>query len=81
MATLQNKGPRMYVGPSLPGLGRHTVFTGEPLPHVEAMMERSAALRELFVPLESVTDARKAVAEKGSRLNVCAARVLAEFKK
>ena len=78
---ISNNGPRMYVGPSLPGLGRHTVFTGEPLPHVEAMMERSAALRELFVPLESVTDARKAVAEKGSRLNVCAARVLAEFKK
>lgn len=80
MATI-NDGPVIYVGPNLPGLSRHTVFTGEVLPHVGDMLARSAALKELFVPVWKLTAARKDVARKGSLLHSCAAKVAAEFKR
>ena len=81
MDTSKIDGPVVYVGPNLPGLSRHAVFSGGMLPHVRAMLARSAALRELVVPLYKLNEARSEVARKGSLLNTCAETVTAEFNR
>lgn len=72
--------PVIYIGPTLGGgvLMRNMVFSGGLPPHIEAMCEKSAALRALFVPVSELATARKRVATRGDILNFYVRKVKTE---
>lgn len=74
----------IYVGPTLPNglLNRFTVFyEGRYLPHIEALREKSPALRGLIVPISRFAEARKNASEAGHILNLYSRRVFEEINK
>lgn len=65
--------PRVYVGPTLPGLAHLTIFRGESFPaHVAEVIEKNPAVRGLIVPVSQLSEAVKAVSRKGHILNIYA---------
>lgn len=65
-----NKETTVYIGPSLPGLVRHTVFVGGVLPtHVSEMVAKNQRIGGLIVPLSELQQARKDIKKKGHILN------------
>lgn len=60
----------VYIGPSLPGLVRHTIFVGGILPaHVSEMIAKNKRIGGLIVPLSELQQARKDITKKGHILN------------
>lgn len=65
----------MYVGPARPlglPIGQYAVLDAPPeasIPDLAAPLEKEPALRQLFVPLSEVPEARRAVATPGEPLN------------
>ncbi len=62
--------PTIYIGKSLLGLSRYTVFKGGVLPpHVEAMAAKDETIKNLIVPVSQLQEARKNINVKGHILN------------
>lgn len=61
---------RIYIGRTLPGLQRNTVFSGGKLPaHVAEMAEENVHIRGLIVPINDLQEARRNMRLKGHILN------------
>jgi len=67
---------RMYIGPPIPGVVKYgTVFIGS-LP--DGLMKKAGeigSINNLVIPIEGITDAKKALSEPGSVVNVSFSRV------
>ena len=64
---------RVYVGQSLPGLPRMTVFRGDGYPpHVAELIEKNEAVKGLIVPVSQLSEAVRDVKTKGNILNTYA---------
>lgn len=67
---------RMYIGPSIPGIVKYgTVFIGN-LP--EDLTKKAAEMKcinNLVIPIERITDAKKALSDPGSVENVSFNRI------
>ena len=65
------KEPTIYIGRSLPGLSRNTVFKGGQLPpHVAKLADENKSVAGLIVPVSDAPVARKNMQIKGHILNV-----------
>ena len=65
------KEPTVYIGRSLPGLSRNTVFKGGQLPpHVAKLADENKSVAGLIVPVSGLQEARKNMQIKGHILNV-----------
>jgi hypothetical protein len=60
---VQNTGPLIYCGPSLPGglLRQHTVYRNGLPNHLEEHFKKCPALRQLFVPVEKLSAVMQAL--------------------
>ncbi len=68
---------RMYMGPSIPGVvKRNTVFIGELPKELTAAAEKLPEINNLVIPVEKITDAKKALSEQGSVENVSCNKIL-----
>ena len=64
---------RVYVGQSLPGLPRMTVFRGDGYPHhVAELIKNNEAVKGLIVPVSQLSEAVRDVKTKGNILNTYA---------
>lgn len=73
----------VYVGPTLKRglLTRFAVYKDGEFPDaIQALREKSPALRGLFVPVDSLADARRRIETKGDILHTYAARLSNELK-
>ncbi len=62
--------PTIYIGKSLLGLSRNTVFKGGVLPpHIEAMAAKDETIKNLIVPVSKYQEAIKNINVKGHVLN------------
>lgn len=60
----------IYIGRSLPGLPRYTVFKGGQLPkHIAELAAQNEAVAGLIVPVSGLQEARKNMQIKGHILN------------
>ena len=76
---VKKKAPEslVYIGRSIPGLLRYTVFQGGCLPaHVEQMAKENDRLRGLIVPVSGLQEARKNMRTKGHILNFYATHLM-----
>lgn len=65
------KESTIYIGRSLPGLSRYTVFKGGQLPpHVAELADKNKSVAGLIVPVSGLQEARKNMQIKGHILNV-----------
>lgn len=65
------KESTIYIGRSLPGLSRYTVFKGGQLPpHVAKLADDNKSVAGLIVPVSGLQEARKNMQIKGHILNV-----------
>lgn len=72
---------QMYMGPSIPGTVKHgTVFMGDLPEELEKKAAEVKGIRNLLVPIDRITDARKSLSEPGSVENVSFSRVEAYLK-
>ena len=63
----------VYIGDSLPGLNRYTVFVGGKLPeHAKQMIAKNKNIAGLIVPVSELQTSRQNVNKKGHRLNAFA---------
>ena len=58
----------VYVGPNIPGgiLQRFQVFKGGLPPHARELFDKVSEVRELFVPVTELEDARRKIEEPGT---------------
>ena len=64
------KPSTVYIGPSLPGLARYTIFKNGQWPgHVKTMIEGQEAIAQLIVPVDRLQEARHDVNTQGHILN------------
>lgn len=62
--------PKIYIGRSLPGLPRYTVFKNGKLPeHVAKIAAENEAVSGLIVPVSGLQEARQNMTVKGHILN------------
>lgn len=67
---------RVYVGQSLPGLPRMTVFRGDGYPpHVAELIKNNEAVKGLIVPVSQLSEAVRDVRTKGNILNTYARQI------
>lgn len=67
---------RMYIGPSIPGIVKHgTVFSGDLPEELAAKAAEMHCINHLVIPIDGITDAKKALSEPGSVENVSFGRV------
>ena len=67
---------RVYVGQSLPGLPRMTVFRGDGYPpHVAELIEKNEAVKGLIVPVSQLAEAVRDVKTKGNILHTYALKL------
>lgn len=67
----------VYIGRTIPGLSRYTVFQEGKLPaHVEQMAKENECIRGLIVPVKDIQEARTNVQKKGHILNFYATHLL-----
>lgn len=67
----------VYIGRTIPGLSRHTVFQAGQMPaHVEQMVKENERIRGLIVPVKELQTARKNMQTKGHVLNFYATHLL-----
>ena len=70
VAQKKKKEAKIYIGKTLPGLPRYTVFQNGELPeHVAKMAAESEAVAGLIVPVSVQQEARKNMGVKGHILN------------
>ena len=80
---IKTSGAVVYVGPSIQHglLPAHTIFKdGTFPPAVQALRDKSPALRGLFLPVSRLADARIRIRKKGDILNTFASRLKDELK-
>lgn len=66
----KKRGAVVYIGPSLKGLVKHTVFlSGDYTAPVKSLIEKYPNIAHLMVPVEGLQQARKDVNRKGHILN------------
>lgn len=73
----------VYVGPTLKRglLKRFAVYKDGEFPEeIQALREKSPALRGLFVPVDELATARRRIATKGDILHTYAGRLQSELK-
>jgi hypothetical protein len=63
------KASRIYVGPSVLGLKKHTIFRGDFPPNVQALIDKKPDLIHLFVSPDEVATAMKDMATPGHKLH------------
>ena len=69
----------VYIGCSLPGLKKNTVFTGGRLPeYVKQMIAEDENIGKLIVSVSELPIARQNVVKKGHWLNICAEKLKAK---
>ena len=69
----------VYIGRSLPGLPKNTVFKGGQLPsYVAELADRDESVAGLIVPVSALQEARKNIQTKGHILNVYLTKQLKE---
>jgi hypothetical protein len=75
------KGPRIYIGPTLPGtqLVQHTVYKDELPAHLRPLLEACKALKFLFVPASQLAVKRQRLTDKTSPEAVRYAEVRKHF--
>lgn len=67
---------RMYIGPSIPGIVKNsTVFIGDLPKELTEKAEKMGSINNLVIPIDRITDAKKALSEPGSVENVSFSRV------
>ena len=67
---------RVYVGQSLPGLPRMTVFRGDGYPpHVAELIKNNEAVKGLIVPVSQLAEAVRDVKTKGNLLHTYALKL------
>lgn len=67
---------RMYIGPSIPGIVKHgTVFIGDLPKELTEKAAEMGSINNLVIPIDRITDAKKALSEPGSVENVSFSRV------
>lgn len=67
----------VYIGRTIPGLSRYTVFQEGRLPaHVEQMVKQNERIRGLIVPVKDLQTARRDMQTKGHILNFYATHLL-----
>ena len=67
----------VYIGRTIPGLSRYTVFQAGRLPsHVEQMANENERIRGLIVPVKELQTARKNMLTKGHILNFYATHLM-----
>ena len=81
---IKKKPPRkvVYVGPTLKRglLRQYAVFwDGEYPASIQELRNKSPAVRGLFLPVESLTEARRRVRTKGDLLNTFVSRIQKEL--
>ncbi len=66
----------MYIGPSIPGVVKQgTVFLGELPEELAKKAAEMKSINNLVIPIDRITDAKKALSEQGSVENVSFSRV------
>lgn len=69
--------PLIYIGRTIPGLTRYTVFTeGRFPPHVEQIIKQNERIRGLIVPVKGLQTARRDIQTKGHILNFHATHLM-----
>ena len=67
----------VYIGRTIPGLSRYTVFQEGRLPaHVAQMAKENERLRGLIIPVKELQTARKNMQTKGHILNFYATHLM-----
>ena len=67
----------VYIGRTIPGLSRYTVFeAGRLSAHVEQMVKENDRIRGLIVPVRELQAARKNMQTKGHILNFYATHLM-----
>lgn len=66
----KKRGAVVYIGPSLKGLVKHSVFlSGDYTAPVKSLIEQYPNIEHLIVPIEGLQQARKDMLRKGHILN------------
>lgn len=65
----------VYIGPTIPGLARFTVFRGSKPPHVMTMENELPELSELIVPVDMLHEADSKVSTSGTMMHIIAETV------
>lgn len=72
---------RMYIGPSIPGIVKYgTVFIGDLPKELTEKAAEVGSINNLVIPIDRITDAKKALSEPGSVENVSYSRVESYLK-
>lgn len=60
---------KIYIGPSLKGIARGTVFQNGLTPELKEKIQKMPAIAELVVPIERLRDANRELADPDSALS------------
>ena len=72
---------KMYIGPSIPGVVKNsTVFIGDLPKRLTEVSQQVPSIQNLVVPIERITEAKKALSQKGSVEDVSYERIVNYLK-
>ena len=72
---------RMYIGPTIPGVVKNsTVFIGDLPKAITGLAEEVPSINNLVIPIDRITEAKKALSQQGSVEDVSYDRITAYLK-